>query len=167
MSILKVDTINEKTTGNGVYIPNHVVQVKQGVMTSREVINTTSYTAIGSGFTVSITPSSSSSKIFITTSMNLIINAGTAGLVKSALLRDTTEIQNLFHYEENTASGYWSALTMCHQFLDSPSTTNQITYSAKFQNQTGSCYLNYSNVNLAPADNNACRSTFTAMEIAQ
>ena len=27
MSILKVDTINEKTSGNGVYIPGHVVQV--------------------------------------------------------------------------------------------------------------------------------------------
>ena len=26
MSILKVDTINEKTSGNGVYIPGHVVQ---------------------------------------------------------------------------------------------------------------------------------------------
>ena len=30
MSILKVDTINEKTTGNGVLIPGHVVQVIQG-----------------------------------------------------------------------------------------------------------------------------------------
>ena len=28
MSILKVDTINEKTTGNGVQIPGHVVQTK-------------------------------------------------------------------------------------------------------------------------------------------
>ena len=27
MSILKVDTINEKTTGNGVAIPGHVIQV--------------------------------------------------------------------------------------------------------------------------------------------
>ena len=30
MSILKVDTINEKTSGNGVLIPGHVAQVKQG-----------------------------------------------------------------------------------------------------------------------------------------
>ena len=29
MSILKVDTINEKTTGNGVHIDGHVVQVQQ------------------------------------------------------------------------------------------------------------------------------------------
>ena len=27
MSILKVDTINEKTTGNGVAIPGHVIQL--------------------------------------------------------------------------------------------------------------------------------------------
>ena len=34
MSILKVDTINEKTSGNGVAIPGHVIQVKQTVVTS-------------------------------------------------------------------------------------------------------------------------------------
>ena len=32
MSILKVDTINEKTSGNGVAIPGHVIQVKQTVL---------------------------------------------------------------------------------------------------------------------------------------
>ena len=29
MSTLFVDTINEKTTNNGVYIPGHVLQVKR------------------------------------------------------------------------------------------------------------------------------------------
>ena len=29
MSILKVDTINEKTSGNGVAIPGHVIQVQE------------------------------------------------------------------------------------------------------------------------------------------
>jgi len=167
MSILKVDTINEKTSGNGVLIPGHVVQVKQSVMTARTHVSSTSLTTIGNGFTVSITPSSSSSKMFITTSMNLITNIGTSGIVKSVLLRDTTEIQNLFHYEENTNSGLWSGLTMCHQFLDSPNTTSQITYSGKYQNQNGTSYLNYSNTNISPSSNNANRATITVMEIAQ
>ena len=29
MSILKVDTINEKTSGNGVIIPDHIIQTVQ------------------------------------------------------------------------------------------------------------------------------------------
>ena len=36
MSILKVDTINEKTSGNGVAIPGHVIQVVQGTLGSRQ-----------------------------------------------------------------------------------------------------------------------------------
>ena len=44
MSILKVDTINEKTSGNGVAIPGHVIQVKQ------TVVKDTFSTAVGQGF---------------------------------------------------------------------------------------------------------------------
>ena len=34
MSTLYVDTITEKTVGNGVQIPGHVIQVVQGVYTA-------------------------------------------------------------------------------------------------------------------------------------
>ena len=37
MSILKVDTINEKTSGNGVAIPGHVIQAKLWYVTPIEV----------------------------------------------------------------------------------------------------------------------------------
>ena len=43
MSILKVDTINEKTTGNGVAIPGHVIQVVNGLLTTGAENNTASY----------------------------------------------------------------------------------------------------------------------------
>ena len=65
MSILKVDTINEKTSGNGVAIPGHVIQVKQSVVSN--VFTTT----IGSGFAemtvfrTAITPASTTSKILV------------------------------------------------------------------------------------------------------
>ena len=65
MSILKVDTINEKTSGNGVAIPGHVIQVKQTVLAD------TFSTAIGPNFAeitdfrTLITPTSTNSKILV------------------------------------------------------------------------------------------------------
>ena len=44
MSTLYVDTINEKTSGNGIYIPGHVVQMKRVVVST--VTSTTSTTFV-------------------------------------------------------------------------------------------------------------------------
>jgi len=65
MSTLYVDTINEKTSGNGVQIPGHVVQVVEGTAYSAEQsVTSSSYTAFS--VTASITPKFSNSKIYIT-----------------------------------------------------------------------------------------------------
>ena len=53
MSILKVDTINEKTSGNGVIIPGHVVQVVNGRTCSTATGGSTYSTT---GNSVTITP---------------------------------------------------------------------------------------------------------------
>ena len=39
MSILKVDTINEKTTGNGVIIPGHILQAKRAFSNTTVTVN--------------------------------------------------------------------------------------------------------------------------------
>ena len=44
MSTLFVDTINEKTTNNGIYIPGHVLQVQQ------TVFKDTFSTSVGASF---------------------------------------------------------------------------------------------------------------------
>ena len=54
MSILKVDTINEKTSGNGIYIPGHVVQVQRSSIGGN--ISTTSSSAVATGLECAITP---------------------------------------------------------------------------------------------------------------
>lgn len=64
MSVLKVDTINEKTTGNGVSIPGHVVQVVDRTGGSR-VTSTTTNTWTASNLDLSITPKLASSKILV------------------------------------------------------------------------------------------------------
>lgn len=62
MSTLYVDTINEKTSGNGIYIPGHVIQV---VNSSYDTAYSSNASAADVGLSVSITPSSTSSKLFI------------------------------------------------------------------------------------------------------
>ena len=54
MSILKVDTINEKTSGNGVAIPGHVVQVQRGQIGGN--ITTSSSSPVATGLECAITP---------------------------------------------------------------------------------------------------------------
>ena len=47
MSTLFVDTINEKTSGNGVEIPGHVIQVVQGIKTGYVNTTSSSYVDVG------------------------------------------------------------------------------------------------------------------------
>ena len=62
MSTLFVDTINEKTSGNGIEIPGHVIQVKAATLTQH--IHTTSTTFHRHWEQiVTITPTSLHSKI--------------------------------------------------------------------------------------------------------
>tara|TARA_Y100001972_G_scaffold124536_1_gene173930 strand:+ start:519 stop:1013 length:495 start_codon:yes stop_codon:yes gene_type:complete len=65
MSILKVDTINEKTSGNGVRIPGHVVQVQRTYVASASEISTTSTSLAASGIQCSITPKFNNSLITV------------------------------------------------------------------------------------------------------
>lgn len=179
MSILKVDTINEKTSGNGVAIPGHVVQVKQTVVTN------TFSTAIGPGFVeltdfqTNITPSSSSNKILIKGSLCV---GQYYWQTRGRILRDSTAIglgetagnRTPVTWNNNTYDGssntQYVMNSISFEFLDSPSTTSQITYSLDLggYNTSYNVYLNRSH-----SDTDASTyygrpiSTLTLMEIAQ
>ena len=171
MSILKVDTINEKTTGNRVQIPGHVIQVQQAIMTGREQVSAGSMQNVGSGFEVAITPSSTSNKILVQTNLTCIVNRHE--LVNSRLRRAitggaTTNI-NLLGWYNYTANDEWVALTIAHNYLDSPNTTSACTYKLQigaYQTSNGAYYINYNNTQFGGTTNDS-RSTITAMEIAQ
>lgn len=64
MSTLFVDDINEKTSGNGVKIPGHMVQFQSDRSTTR--IATNSGTFQDTGIEISFTPKFSNSKLLIT-----------------------------------------------------------------------------------------------------
>ena len=67
MSILKVDTINEKTSGNGVAIPGHVIQVVSNTYATETASGSSSYT--DTGLAATITPKFATSKILVLCNM--------------------------------------------------------------------------------------------------
>ena len=77
MSTLFVDTVNEKTSGNGVAIPGHVVQVQNATLAGGgEATTSTSY--VDQGLTVSITPKYANSKIIVMFSFGARIDNGSS-----------------------------------------------------------------------------------------
>ena len=158
-------------SGQTLTAPGHVIQVQQGIMTSRQTVNAGSMTNVGNGFEVAITPSSTSSKILVQTCLTVIVNRHE--LVNSRLRRavtggSTTNI-NLLGWYNYTANDEWVCLTVAHNYLDSPSTTAICTYKTQigaYQTSNGAYYINYNNTQFGGTNNDG-RSTITAMEIAQ
>ena len=64
MSTLYVDTVTEKTSGNGVQIAGHVVQVKSLGITTGASASTSSFTNLTSE-NITITPLNANSKILV------------------------------------------------------------------------------------------------------
>ncbi len=81
MSILKVDTINEKTSGNGVAIPGHVIQVGSAIRQTYTTFTSSAY--VTSGLELSFTPKFANSKLHVmcTSTLASYANAATVGAV--------------------------------------------------------------------------------------
>ena len=148
MSSLNVNTINEYTSANGVTIDGvlikdnklasgtgNVLQVVAGTDSDDNNISDTSY--VDTGLSVSITPSSTSSKILVIVQHYVFAYAGANvpfGLVQ--LLRDSTVL---------TTDVPWGTKGDAHEgdensyiagplnitYLDSPSSTSALTYKTK------------------------------------
>ena len=143
MSTLFVDTINEKTTNNGVYIPGHVIQTVYTQNDSQTSVTGTTFTSL---ITTNITPKSSSSKMLINCMFN---GASTNRYAAIKLYRTiggtTTQIAlsstvsgnrapvwfEVFGNDSVWTSDGWQFLTYNHNgiFYDSPATTSAITYA--------------------------------------
>ena len=86
MSILKVDTINEKTSGNGVQIAGHVVQVGHTYnhqVSSHQSVSST--TLVGSGVTCVLTPKSTSNKFIVSFTTSMAQGNATAAWLSGAM----------------------------------------------------------------------------------
>jgi hypothetical protein len=169
MSQLYVDTITEKTAGNGVQIAGHVVQVVSASSTGDLTTTSQSFADLA-GMSASITPKNATSKILITY-VNHIYVAGisptatwqaacTNLLRDSSLIRsETTDMFPTAHHTANSTDRFMDYQTIV--YYDSPATTSTITYklqgAAKISN--GGIHFNQ------PAYGGG--GTITLMEIAQ
>jgi hypothetical protein len=175
MSTLFVDTINEKTSGNGIIIPGHIIQVQSAILTSKASTTSLYSTAyVDTGLSVSITPKYSTSKVLITSSL-MCGNHSTFTYFK--LLRGTTELAigdadgsrercTFCFYPDGDGNSNINAI-IGHTFLDSPATTSATTYKWTWANSNSS-YQSVLNSNVRDS-NNAYEprgsSTITVMEI--
>ena len=160
MSTLKVDSLVEKTSGNGVQIAGHVIQVVQGTLGSQMYSVATSLS--DTGLTATITPKSASSKILVVTSASGAIqdNATDDEKAKAALVRGSTVIsqfETLVRTRGGTG-GEAAPFSINFSYLDSPNTTSATTY--KTQVAVITAELVYGNLANSTA-------TITLMEIAQ
>jgi len=129
------------------------------------------------GLSVSITPTSTSSKILIFYSINAGIGTGDSGHLHSRIMRDATPV-GIGDAASNRTQGSGMAintsqggqtLTSSTMHLDSPATTSAITYKiqCKANNVGATGYINRSN---RDADNvgydGRATSNITVMEIA-
>ena len=147
MSTLYVDTISEKTSGNGItlsnnmYAPGHVLQVVNNFIITN--VSTTSTTFVDSGLSASITPKSTSSKVLAIVNIGgWYVTSGSTGRV-TVYRDDTTNLGNGTYglmINENSAE-YTAATT---QVLDSPSTTSSVEYSVYHHTTGGTSYISWS-----------------------
>lgn len=130
MSTLYVDTITEKTAGNGVQIAGHVVQVVNATYSTQT--STTSTTFVSTGLTATITPTSSSNKILCIYSTGAK-NSSSANGSKFTLFRGTVSGTNLgdstwgFGNFASSAGALFAPVSGC--IVDNPSTTSAQLYT--------------------------------------
>tara|TARA_B100000965_G_C19519764_1_gene725896 strand:- start:791 stop:1252 length:462 start_codon:yes stop_codon:yes gene_type:complete len=151
-----VDNIVEKTSGNGVAIPGHILQVKKSTTTTS--LQATSSTFIDSGHSLVITPHLATSEILLQMfAGGTQYNGGSPNDVAIRIKRGGTVIfSNDRHiYSED---GTWNGINYATAYIDSPSSTSALTYTFEFNG-------NRARFN----DNNGVVNTshFIAMEIAQ
>ena len=113
-----------------------MLQVVQGTLTTQA--STTSATFVDSGLSVSITPSSASSKVYIVAnfhSFNTRSGSQVGNYGSYNLVRTSTQLQTVDPGSANFAST--STPTASHSIsfahLDSPATTSATTYKVQFK----------------------------------
>jgi len=161
MALSKIDAVNFLTgtipQGNVARssLPSGtILQVVSGIITSETTTSSSSF--VDTGLDVLITPSSSSSKIFITSDFTTF-NDTAARVMYWTLYRDSTNLGHStggFMSTYNGGSNLGSGGSL--SFLDTPSTSSQIEYSVYFRRATsGIAYISTHNAT----------STITAMEV--
>jgi hypothetical protein len=153
-----------------------VLQVVSTAKTDVFTTTSTSFTDI-TGLSVSITPSATSSKIYIITNFEFGVSSG-SGYAQFRMLRDSTVINAGASsgsrslgilssggglYNSDSATGFLCASS----FLDSPSTTSATTYKIQAKQSAGAtAYVGSNNNDADSSSSLRAASVITVYEIA-
>tara|TARA_A100001201_G_scaffold125661_1_gene110015 strand:+ start:230 stop:763 length:534 start_codon:yes stop_codon:yes gene_type:complete len=161
-SALTIDSSGNLTTSANFHSAGSIVQLVTNQHTTTVTVGGSTY--VDSGLTCQITPKFSSSKIFILVSQHILLSHPTTDSGGGwKIFRDSTEVKAsavnyaMYVYTSNSDEinirGWqnWN-------YLDSPSTTSQITYKTQLSKYGGGTFQ---------AQNANNPSTMTLMEIAQ
>jgi hypothetical protein len=152
-----------------------VLQVAQATLLGTQASSGTSAWLDVTSLSVSITPTSTSSKILVSFSVNcdgdnnlyLRIMRGATVIGVGNADGSRTQISAGNGYIPSNASG---TAMLTNQFLDSPATTSSTTYKiqayANGGGGTGTYYINYASGDADNAQSSRCMSSITVMEIA-
>jgi len=172
MSQLRVDTItdedgtaiDEVASGDitsGDLPAGSVLQVVQDIH-STQISMSIDDTFEDIGLSVSITPISANSKIliFVQVPISVRLDTTSAGIETIAIFRDGSNVyeSTVYDRDRNDTSEHWSGMFASVNYLDAPSTTSALTYSAKLESNPNALlvYTNYEDTD----------SSIIAMEIA-
>jgi hypothetical protein len=173
MSQIKVNSIIPVAgvpTGGG----GGIIQVKSVVKTDQFTSTSTSFVDI-TGLSVSITPTSSTSKILVIAQCSVVGEDAGTGIM---LDRDGTEPIKadaegsrqrftIFGAHANSSSEMQYSQPANHiSFLDSPNTTSQVTYKLKAKTRTSSTfYVNTTRYRSDNTNGSLGTATLTVMEV--
>ena len=156
-------TASQTTRGGGII---QIVQFCQGL----GQVNVSSTNQTDTGLTCTITPKFNTSKILVQTTQTLLYRTNTAQGFRTFLLRGSTIIT----MHETYASGgdEWKFASHNMLYLDSPATTNAITYKTQGQSPSdGSTRLLYNynwqteSTSIGNLTGYGTRSTMILMEV--
>lgn len=150
-----------------------ILQVVQTVKTDRSTISLATDTLTSDIMTVSITPQSTSSKIFLQCTLNFICTTTGIGFVFNKGGTDIAGATGDAHgNRRRVTAGQYSAESILQNghatFLDSPSTTSATTYGVKMcHTSSGTQTISVNHNNGADLNKfNVSICTLTAMEVA-
>jgi len=152
----------------------NIIQVVSTTKTDTFSSSATSYTDI-TGLSVSITPSSTSSKCFIQVNVHGIADSSTQMYIQLFRTSDDTAVcvgdSAGSRVQATLGSAYYQQSNDVDSqginFLDSPNTTSAFNYKLRIRNQgSGTMYINRAKVDSNSAVAGRFVSTITVMEIA-
>ena len=136
-----------------------VLQVVTATDSTQRDTNSTSYVTASNTLAVAITPSATSSKVYINLTFTGFQNvSGKASLY--TLYRGSTDLSAngdfIHHYDSDSGGARVVGHSYCISILDSPNTTNATTYQLYIKNESGGT---------SKINHDGATSTITAFEI--